>query len=328
MAFKQQQLIKKIADNISFSSCVTLLENTIGLFDDDRSAQLFYSGIFKIVFGYKNLEELDTLNKTTNYPAIDIGDEKEGIAFQITVQKDSQKIKDTIELFLKKELYKKYSRLVIYVIGKKQEKYSFKFDTKEKFNFNPSQDIWDDKFLIQEINKLGLNELQTLDDYLHQTLDEIKDIDRLFDEDIKKCLSIFKKNLSPLLSSEAKMANIPIRGDKYIETKNLINNISWEFFKKNIRCHILYNEQITNFLTNPINQKILKDYCDITKTIHQFYLDNEKRLVTFENVFIEIFTKINFYSDGCSQNNFSKKMRIIIHNMYFNCDIGKNPKQL
>ena len=89
-----------------------------------------------------------------NYPAIDLGDEEERIAFQITTNKDSQKVKDTIAKFIKYRLYEKYDKLIIFIIGKKQDSYTGTFDTQSKFTFNKDVDIWDDNFLIKKIDKI------------------------------------------------------------------------------------------------------------------------------------------------------------------------------
>ena len=97
MSYKKEEIINKIAENLAFSSGSTALKNVIGLFDSNRFAQDFFVGLFKIVFEYNNLEELDKLNSVVNYPAIDLGDKTAKIAFQITTKKDSEKVKDTIK---------------------------------------------------------------------------------------------------------------------------------------------------------------------------------------------------------------------------------------
>ena len=110
-------MIKEISDNLAFSSKSTALKNVIGLFDSNRFAQDFFAELFSLIFGYDNLKELDKLNDIVNYPAIDLGDENAKISFQITTQKDSQKIKDTIKKFIEHKLYNRYDRLVVFIIG-------------------------------------------------------------------------------------------------------------------------------------------------------------------------------------------------------------------
>jgi len=59
MSYKKEPIIKKISDNLAFSSKSTALKNVIGLFDSNRIAQDFFAELFSLVFGYENLKELE-----------------------------------------------------------------------------------------------------------------------------------------------------------------------------------------------------------------------------------------------------------------------------
>lgn len=108
MSYKKELLIKNVTDNLAFSSKSTALNNVIGLFDSNRVAQDFFSELFGLIFGYTNLRELDKLNGVVNHPAIDLGDSVARVAFQITTNSESSKIKSTIEKFIKYKLYEEY----------------------------------------------------------------------------------------------------------------------------------------------------------------------------------------------------------------------------
>ena len=322
MSYKKQTILKVIADNLAFYSKGITIENSMGFFDSNRSAQDFFTGFLKLVFWYDNLQELDKLNDTVIYPAIDLGDEIAKIAFQITTKKDSGKIKDTIAKFIKYELYKQYDRLVILIIWEKQGSYS-NFDTKGNFIFNKESDIWDDNTLIKYINKItDIQKLEEIQKYLEENLVEFKFPENLFPIDIKKCIEILKRDFwsSEVLSSSL---NIKREDDNFIkDIKNPANNLSWEFFKEKIRGHLQYNQDIVDFLQNPINRELQEDYLKITQAIQDYYKNSENKFSSFEEVFRKVFDKCNIlYDDDLNKI----KIMILLHNMYFNCDIGHNP---
>ncbi len=322
MSSKKEQVIKVIANNLAFYSKSISLKNTIGFFDDNRSAQDIFAEFFKLAFGYENLKELDKLNGIVNYPAIDLGDKTARIAFQITTKKDSEKVKDTIKKFIKNNLYKEYDRLIIFIIGKKQSSY-INFDTQSKLTFDKEKDIWDDNSLIKEINKLDIAKLEEIQKFLEENLIEFKFPENLFSNDIKNCIEILKRDFGNSTTLKTKL-NIYRGDDNFIkDVKNPANNVSWEFFKEKIRGHLQYNQEILEFLSDPINKEIQKDYLEVSQEIQDFYKDPANNFSSFENVFSEIFKKLNTYDDNISGINI--KLKILLHNMYFNCDIGDNP---
>jgi len=112
-------------------------------------------------------------------------------------------------------------------------------------------------------------------------------------------------------------------GSDFIEKKNEVNDLSWNFFKEKIRGHVKYNKEIFEFLSDPINRVLQKDYLDTSQAIQNFYKDPSNGFDSFEEVFGEVFRKLNTYDDEVPGLN--TKLKILLHNMYFNCDIGDNP---
>jgi hypothetical protein len=115
--------------------------------------------LFRLVF---NLPDLKNLNaeKKKNFPAIDLADDNAGIAFQVTATFESQKIKKSLETFVRKDLYKQYLRLIFYIITEKKDSYpeqAFADIAKGKFEFNVGRDIIDFRDLVKLCNQLPLN---------------------------------------------------------------------------------------------------------------------------------------------------------------------------
>ena len=145
---------------------------------------------------------------------------------------------------------------------------------------------------------------------------EFKFPENLLDQDIAKCIEILKRDFGSIKKIED---NIPKRNENFIEEKNKLNNLSWEYFKERMKGHWKYNEQITKFLGMPVNKSLEKDYFDVTQAVNDFYIKNE--LHSFENIFSKIFKTLNIND----YPRYALKLQILLHNMYFNCDIGHNP---
>lgn len=320
MPFKRTEIIKKIATNLAFLSKSTSLENVVGLLDNNRTAQGFFQGLFNLVLDLK-LVDLDIENNITNYPGIDLGDRSKKLAIQVTTDSSSTKIKDAIKVFQTHEKCAGFTRLIIFIIGNKLS-YTTNFQTNGSFVFSPEKDIWDDDYLIGEINKIQDNDkLHAILTFLEDWLSPVMFPEILIDEDIKNCISILKRDFG---SSQQISAIIESRkDDDFILKKNSTNNISWDFFKNAIGRHIKYNDQIVKFLTDPINKLSQNEYFEVTQAVQDFYHAQTKPY-SFESVFKAIFSKTNTYLDNIPGVDI--KLKILIHNMYFNCDIGDNPK--
>lgn len=103
-----------------------------------------------------DLSSLRNLNFTeeSNYPGIDLADDVARIAFQVTSSPGSEKVKDTLRKFTSHELYKKYDRVIIYILTEKQKSYSggsFADIIDSKFNFDPDQDIYDYRDILKQV---------------------------------------------------------------------------------------------------------------------------------------------------------------------------------
>lgn len=323
MAFKKQQIMQSIADNLSFNSGTIAMENALGLFDSNRGAQDFFRQLLGLVCGMGDLKDLDKLNDKTNYYAIDLGDKTAKVAFQITTDNSSTKIKDTIKKFNTYKLYNDYNRLIIFIIGKKKA-YKNTFPTGSKLKFDASKDIWDDADFIKQIDAIDdIALIQKIHKCLEDNLLEYKYPDHLTFEDIKTCIDYMQEGIGDILSNVLDdTRQTPVRGsDDFITRKNELNGVTFEFFKSNIRGHLSYGPLIQQFLSDPINSDSLRSYNTVTQTIQRFYTDNKGQFDSFEDVFAAIFSKL--------KPDYSKpridKVRILLHNMYFNCDIGDNP---
>lgn len=75
------------------------LDSNLDFFDINKISEGFSAKLLNLIFNLE-LEDLNKIHR--NYPSIDLGDFKNGIAFQITSRTDFQKFKENLETFVAK----------------------------------------------------------------------------------------------------------------------------------------------------------------------------------------------------------------------------------
>ena len=158
--------LKNIAENLALLSREVSILNAVHLYDINIIAEDFFPGLLNLIYGYE-LKNANNLEK--NAPAIDLIDQKNRIAVQVTSDNSSTKIKHTIEEFNKSQAYHLYDRLVVLILTQKK-KYSSNFDTQGLFSFEKARDIWDVEKLIKDIRELETAQIKNVSDYLSEEL--------------------------------------------------------------------------------------------------------------------------------------------------------------
>ena len=131
----------------------------LGQTDINKVSETVLIPLFSEVYGYERLRNLNTTERS-NYPAIDLADDEARVAFQITSRADLEKVKDTLRKFADHELYKKYDRLLIYVLTEKQQTYSTascKKIVQGRFDFDPHRDIKDYRDILQRLEDFQID---------------------------------------------------------------------------------------------------------------------------------------------------------------------------
>lgn len=140
----------------------------MGKTDINRVSEVVLVPLFVEIFGYKNLKNLNDTAQA-NYPGIDLGDETARVAIQVTSSSDNEKIKDTLLKFIKYELYKKYDRLIIYILTNKQKTYSgsgHEEIIQGKFTFNKDENIKDYRDLLAVVKGFQVNKARKIENIL------------------------------------------------------------------------------------------------------------------------------------------------------------------
>lgn len=158
--------LKEVAKSLALLSNEVTILNAINLYDINIVAEDFFPGLLNLIYGYQ-LKNANYLEK--NAPAIDLYDEVNRIAIQVTSDSSSKKINHTIEEFNKNKSYNRYDRLVVLVLTQKK-KYTVAFDTDGNFVFDKTKDIWDVEDLMKDIRKLDTEQIKEISNYLSKEL--------------------------------------------------------------------------------------------------------------------------------------------------------------
>lgn len=164
----QEQCLKIITDKLAYLEKVIEFRNEAGFYDLNIVSETFFSNLINLFYGW-SLKNAN--NRRKNTPAIDLIDENNRISIQVTSDNTSEKIKHTIDEFIKNRLYEEFDRLIIFHI-KGSKSYRTVFDTKGNFQFSVKNDVWDSKTLIQQAKKLETSKLKKICDFLQSELEE------------------------------------------------------------------------------------------------------------------------------------------------------------
>lgn len=138
-----------------------------------------------------------------------------------------------------------------------------------------------------------------------------------FDEEDLKHIVISFSNFD---KQKGELSKIPENRD--IENKNKLNELSKEYFDNVIKRNLIYFEQIRAFLMDPINKRYLEKYNNTIDDINEEITIHRDEFEKFDLIFNYLFKFII----GNNEELTSKRrlVRLFLHYMYYNCDIGIN----
>ncbi len=100
-----------------------------------------------------------------------------------------------------------------------------------------------------------------------------------------------------------------------MEKKNAINGLSDEYYKHIRQDSEKYFQEIGDFLKNPRNEKYRNLYNETAYDFKGVIISRRGDYENFDNILEDIFSKSYLSSN-------KKLLKVFIHFMYFNCDIG------
>lgn len=155
----------------------------MGKTDLNKTAETILIPLLNEMYDW-SLENINYSEDNPNYPGIDLGDEAAKISIQVTATSTLDKVKHTLEQFIKHNQYSKYNRLIIYILKKKQNSYSepaIQGIIENKFNFDSRKDIWDYRNILKEVANFPIDRALKIQEILEANFGEDRqDLNLLF----------------------------------------------------------------------------------------------------------------------------------------------------
>lgn len=179
----REEILKESSDLLSvFSHKVDTLSKS-GYLSVNKISESVYKRLLNELLGL----ELNNINtsENQNYPAIDLIDEKNKIAFQITSDNSNSKVYTTLEKFIDFELYYKVDELYIFSITKRNTKVNIdrisrilsKLNASNLFKFSVNRHVIDNVYIINKLQEL---EIPKCESFLEILREELSELYRLF----------------------------------------------------------------------------------------------------------------------------------------------------
>src|SRR5258708_11180275 len=157
-----EQLLQEIRNLLA--QFVAEVEGSVaGGVDISSASETFLMELFREVFELPRLINLNV--ERSNFPGLDLGDEAEGVGFQITADSSLSKVLETLRMVVKHELYKVYPRVHVYITTRKQRSYgrqSIDRATSGKFSFVPQEHVLDFRDLFRRFRGFAPEKLERI----------------------------------------------------------------------------------------------------------------------------------------------------------------------
>jgi hypothetical protein len=153
---------------------------------------IFVEDFFKKCLNHLLKLQLTNLNiDRHNEPGLDLGDAGSGRAFQITAQRSSTKINETLKKITDDHL-KTFPKVQVLIVGRKQSSYTLDPQLCARFGFEEA-DIWDVDELCKLAMNLDLPDLQSLHEHVRRETAKVKIELEVPDEDGKYPTTLFDR---------------------------------------------------------------------------------------------------------------------------------------
>ncbi|MFJ8528400.1 SMEK domain-containing protein [Bacillus sp. NPDC094106] len=144
--FKRTEIADEIKKKLSIIPIEIKFDTKKNTVTENVRAETFFCGLLNLIY---DLELMNLNHITLNTPAIDLGDRKVGISYQITSTNTRTKILDCVEKFKRHNLDKEYNVLNVLIIGEKK-KYE-PFPNYDSFRLQ-TIDIYDIQSIIESLS--------------------------------------------------------------------------------------------------------------------------------------------------------------------------------
>jgi hypothetical protein len=169
MVFKSADYLRTITEGLCWIVQTCELQGLVKLFDNHVQAQRFFCRLLNSAYQLQ-LQQMDQIQD--NYPAIDLGDPVNRVAYQITTEKRGDKVQTTLTKFVEHELQKQYDVLKILVLGDRQATYK-SVVVPDQVKFDCDEDIIGVSELLKHLAKLDTPRLAALAEIFQEELESV-----------------------------------------------------------------------------------------------------------------------------------------------------------
>lgn len=252
------QQIKSALGSLSFEISMSASLNQLSI---NVHAEQFFVELLNMVYGYKLI---NTNFEEQNSASIDLLDESNKIAIQVTSDSSLKKVRETLIKFCEKKINEKVEKLIVLNIVKKNN-HQQKHLEEKGFKINLKEDVWDYTDLLSAINNLDIDKLfkvnELISKYLNPTILYPLPDQNLTTPTIHRLLKGISK-LKPVI--QAKLPDtLPYTTEAKAKYNNILQYIkhfdSYQRFAWNIQAQLDFLEEnsipgITEQLFNYVEQ--------------------------------------------------------------------------
>ena len=159
--------IKEINRALANLSREIEINSSLNLTDLNIHSENFFREFLNILLGY-SLVNINAINP--NADAIDLGDQGNKIAIQVTSTSALAKTRETVKKFIKNELFNTYDRLVILNIVKSSKHREKMIGEEGVFQVDTQKDMWDYLKLAKLVNDKTFDEIEKLHNFVKKEL--------------------------------------------------------------------------------------------------------------------------------------------------------------
>lgn len=143
---------------------------------------------------------------------------------------------------------------------------------------------------------------------------------RFYEKELRDVIIVFSENRKAISTETKSYITSFTVIDK--EKKNELNNLSKDYFDFLKNHSLQYFEDIENFLRDPKNEQYMKMYSNTVSDLQGAITVERNRFNEFEHI-IEHLIAYTVTNNEDKLKDIRRIVRVFIHFMYFNCDIGQ-----
>ena len=148
---QNETLINDIRHGLAYFQSYIEHGQPVNLTDTNIHAEDFVANLLNSLFGW-NLK--NTNNAIANYPCIDLIDESLGCGVQVTAERRSAKLQNTIQCLVRHEMANQIQSLKVFSLVPKQNTYTVN-DCCEGIQFDWKKDVLDFNDVVKEVTKVS-----------------------------------------------------------------------------------------------------------------------------------------------------------------------------